>query len=46
MHLIFGLVTFLSGVISFTPAMVDVTSYIGQHEGGTKALAEAFTKAT
>lgn len=35
-----------TSVITAGPTLADVTVYSGQHEAGTKAVAEAFTKAT
>ena len=41
-----GLAAFFAAVVVVSPVRADVTVYSGQHEAGTKAVAEAFTKAT
>lgn len=46
MHRVSGLTATLAALMLAAPAMADVTIYSGQHESGTKAVAEAFTEAT
>lgn len=41
-----ALAAILSGTLMAGHAMADVTIYSGQHESGTKAVADAFTEAT
>lgn len=41
-----GIAALFVSVAFLTPAFADVTVYSGQHKAGTKAVAEAFTKAT
>lgn len=46
MHPVHKLTAALAAALIGTAAMADVTVYSGQHEAGTQAVADAFTKAT